>query len=363
MMNTNRNTQGHTGKWLLAVFLLAPVQLAAKGCETGVVGDDTAVGGAGTKPNGTATGGASPGTSSTARPGVGGAATGGVSSGAGAAGSAGASSNPNQMCGGLQGIGCGAKQYCRYELTALCGAADQTGICTPIPEACDMMYAPVCGCDDKTYGNDCVAAAAGVSVAFEGECAAGPSPDNGCGGITGKACSAGQYCKYASAAQCGAADQMGTCALVPEACDLRYTPVCGCDDKTYGNDCAAAAAGVSVAHDGACVTENSPSTDCGGLTGKACSKGQYCKYDQTAQCGAADQMGTCTLVPEACDMMYAPVCGCDDKTYSNDCVAAAAGVSVARYGACVTENSPSTDCGGITGKACAKGQYCKYELA
>jgi Kazal-type serine protease inhibitor domain len=77
------------------------------------------------------------------------------------------------VCGGFAGLQCNDDQWCDYPEAVACGIADHFGVCRPRPEVCIKIYQPVCGCDGKTHGNACEAAAAGVDVAHAGICEGG----------------------------------------------------------------------------------------------------------------------------------------------------------------------------------------------
>jgi Kazal-type serine protease inhibitor-like protein len=239
------------------------------------------------------------------------------------------------VCGGSAGDTCGAGEFCKRD-AGLCSADDQ-GVCTPVPSTCPITLDPVCGCDGKTYDNTCVADAAGVGVQHMGVCA--------CGGSSGISCDESQFCKR-DAGECTAGAE-GVCAPIPVTCPALLDPVCGCDGVTYSNACYADVAEIPVQHPGACE----PGPPCGGSGGGTCNEGQFCKPPQGV-C-APDAAGVCANLPPVCSPLVLPVCGCDGTTYSNACMADAAGVGVDHAGECAF-------CGGITGAICGTGEFCKF---
>ena len=262
-----------------------------------------------------------------------------------------------KACAGITGLQCAKDEYCEFAPDAACGAADQTGLCRPKVQICPTIYLPVCGCDDKTYSSACTAAAAGVSVASQTECAAATGCDYG-----------------------GAHHAIGE----------TYPSEDGCNTCTCEKD------GTSACTEKACLPTQKA---CGSRGLAECATGEYCAFDLAAQCGRADAPGVCTTIPGgACTRDFKPVCGCDDKTYSNACTAAAAGVSVLHSGECGGcdyngehyadgASFPSSDgcntcscdgangtvgctkractdttCGGLRGAACATGMYCDFAI-
>ena len=233
---------------------------------------------------------------------------------------------------------CGPLAWC----AAPCGGV---GTCKAKPAVCGKDIAPVCGCNGKDYLNACSAAQQGISVAKDGSCA----PSSPCQPGTNDAaclckvggdaaCGAGAFCSAAKLGGCGG---VGLCWPKPATCPDLAKPVCGCDGATYGNACAASAAGVNVASEGPCKGDKVCK-----MGTSPCPVGAFCKAVGDFQCGGA---GTCAPLPQMCQTLLLPVCGCDGKTYPNACSAAAVGINVAAKGECG---------GGATGAPCKSAASC-----
>ncbi|MHC4837788.1 MAG: Kazal-type serine protease inhibitor domain-containing protein, partial [Planctomycetota bacterium] len=220
---------------------------------------------------------------------------------------------------------------------ALCarpeGACGAPGECMARPDLCPQDAMPVCACDGQSYGNRCMAAVAGVSVAYAGRC---DPPDGAC--ADNADCAEDELCARAACAG------EGVCQPRPDGCAAVYDPVCGCDGRTWGNACSAAAAGVGVAHGGECEAQACEHNgDCGNA--------RFC----ARAAGVCDGAGFCEPRPQVCPDVWLPVCGCDGETYGNECEAAAAGRTVRARGECEVDEARCdrhADCG--DGRYCAR---------
>ncbi len=62
---------------------------------------------------------------------------------------------------------CNGNEYCAYVTPLSCAGA---GVRKPRPQICNKILDPVCGCDGKDYGNECMANAGGTDILHKGMC-------------------------------------------------------------------------------------------------------------------------------------------------------------------------------------------------
>lgn len=234
-----------------------------------------------------------------------------------------------ESCGAVR---CASNEFC-CRLTGVCHLLEHASACSRgLSDASVSGCLSNLDCADSEFCDGRTCLGVGFCTARRGAtCAGAPSFECGCDGVTySNACdrlAAGA--RLAVGAMCGSLDASADVAGV----DGSVIPIgCASNSQCPLNFACCAATGTCqpVGCRDCCLT---PLTD-GGIP---CVRNEQClnggRYCAGVGCGS---IGVCVISPPRsdCDGTLEPVCGCDGRTYSNRCWAAAGGARVASPGAC-----------------------------
>uniref|UniRef100_A0A8C0VGJ5 Agrin n=1 Tax=Cyanistes caeruleus TaxID=156563 RepID=A0A8C0VGJ5_CYACU len=184
------------------------------------------------------------------------------------------------------------KDECKFN--AVCLNRRGAARCSCDRITCDGAFRPLCGRDSRTYGSDCerrraeCLQQASIPTKHSGPCDLGtPSP---CLSV-----------ECAFGATCVVKNQEAVCEC-QQQCQGRYDPVCGSDQRTYGNPCELRAMACVLQRDIG-IKHKGPCDRCG-----KCQFGAICEAE-TGRC----------VCPTECVPSAQPVCGTDGNTYGSEC--------------------------------------------
>lgn len=122
-------------------------------------------------------------------------------------------------------------------------------------------------------------------------------------------CPANQVCDLDAPYRCSPLFlQGGHCIVTPQTCTTDFNPVCGCDGRTYSNNCARQMAQVQLDYTGPC-SDAGASTNCGPMN---CDLTQsYCLQKQEWN---ATETYACNPIPANCASNPTCACICPDRT-------------------------------------------------
>lgn len=236
---------------------------------------------------------------------------------------------------------------CSVELKPVCGSDNMTyansclAICNKITTfkhigecqacSCPLTYEPVCAENSETYPNECAATCNKVKVVNKGPC----QRSNECicamdfapvCGINGKSFSnrCNALCSKVEVAYEGVCKANNGCG-----CKFEFEPVCGKNGTTYPNKCEAGCEKVEVAYAGICNFNDNT------LVNKDQARTIFDSIVRTNNCNCGDKVEL--------------VCGVDGRRYNNPCLATCNGTTVANNNACFdsrrtrTTTNPTTN--------------------